>query len=127
MDKTSDEFDAVVLDHFPEALAVVSYGILHRLGNRVPYQAHMALRTRDSENEGAKIYVYQEANGIFTLPALDTYRASSSALAHTRTLSFLKPLLGGPFFDLEAAWEEHTALEFQARNVEQTMVWNDVR
>jgi hypothetical protein len=33
----------------------------------------------------------------------------------------LKPLLGGPFFDLEAVWEEHTRYEFGERDVEKTM------
>jgi carboxymethylenebutenolidase len=33
----------------------------------------------------------------------------------------LKPLLGGPFFDLEAVWEEHTKFEFGERDVAKTM------
>ena len=41
--------------------------------------------------------------------------------AHTRSLVFLKPLLGGPFFDLEAIWDEHTRFEFENRSVEHTM------
>ncbi|KAI4676691.1 uncharacterized protein J4E84_009526 [Alternaria hordeiaustralica] len=31
------------------------------------------------------------------------------------------PLVGGPFFDLEAVWEEHTKFEFGERDVEKTM------
>jgi carboxymethylenebutenolidase len=42
-------------------------------------------------------------------------------VAHTRSLSFLKPLMGGPYFDLEAIWDEHTRYEFAVRSVEETM------
>ena len=55
------------------------------------------------------------------LPASEDYHASSAGLAHTRSLSFLKPLLDGPYFDLEAIWDEHTKFEFEERDVGETM------
>jgi carboxymethylenebutenolidase len=42
-------------------------------------------------------------------------------VSHTRSLSFLKAQLGGPIFDLEAIWDEHTEYEFATRSVAQTM------
>lgn len=57
----------------------------------------------------------------FAIPADEHFHASSASVAHTRTLSFLKPLMGGPYFDLEKIWDEHTYWEFEARDVEQTM------
>ncbi|KAK7962016.1 uncharacterized protein PG986_002841 [Apiospora aurea] len=57
----------------------------------------------------------------FAIPADGHFHAGSASVAHTRTLSFLKPLVGGPFFDLEKIWDEHTYWEFEARDVEQTM------
>ena len=36
-------------------------------------------------------------------------------------LAFFKPRMGGPYFDLELLWDEHTYYEFGARNVEHTM------
>ena len=33
----------------------------------------------------------------------------------------MKPLLGGPYFDLEAIWDEHTKYEFEDRSVDKTM------
>ncbi|KAK8075418.1 hypothetical protein PG997_010081 [Apiospora hydei] len=57
----------------------------------------------------------------FAVPADEHFHAGSASVAHTRTLSFLKPLVGGPFFDLEKIWDEHTYWEFEARDVEQTM------
>ncbi|KAF8192418.1 hypothetical protein BJ912DRAFT_1021735 [Pholiota molesta] len=49
------------------------------------------------------------------------YAPGSAAIAHSRTLVFLRKWLGGPFFDLEAIWDEHTYYEFEARSVAKTM------
>lgn len=46
---------------------------------------------------------------------------SSGGVAHTRSLTFIKKHLNGPYFDLEKIWEEHTYFEFADRSVEKTM------
>lgn len=51
----------------------------------------------------------------------ESYDHSAAALAHTRTLQFLKPRIGGPWFDLERIWEQHTWYEFVGRSVAKTM------
>jgi carboxymethylenebutenolidase len=105
--------------------AVVSYGCSHptEVTAVAPYLAHVAGRYRGSKTEtGLKIHEYPDTLGIFVLPAHDTYVSSAAAVAHTRTLSFIKPLLGGPYFDLESIWDEHTLYEFGERSVEKTMV-----
>jgi carboxymethylenebutenolidase len=66
-------------------------------------------------------HAYPGAARFFPIPAHADYRASAAAVAHTRSLSFLKPLMGGPYFDLEAIWDEHTRYEFADRSVEETM------
>jgi carboxymethylenebutenolidase len=43
------------------------------------------------------------------------------SVSHSRSLSFLKPLMNGPYFDLEVIWDEHTYWEFENRSVENTM------
>ncbi|KAK8162698.1 hypothetical protein IWX90DRAFT_471889 [Phyllosticta citrichinensis] len=68
-----------------------------------------------------KIHAYPTASPHFALPSSPNYSSGPTSLSHTRTLSFLKPLLGGPFFDLEAIWDEHTYHEFAARDVPATM------
>ncbi|KAF1959332.1 NTF2-like protein [Byssothecium circinans] len=70
-----------------------------------------------------KTYRYLTApkDSSWILPADDAYHAPSASLAHTRTLQFLKPLLNGPYFDLEAIWEEHCQYEFSERSVAKTM------
>ncbi|KAL8334992.1 hypothetical protein RB598_009280 [Gaeumannomyces tritici] len=67
------------------------------------------------------LHAYREALPNFVLPAHANYRGSSAAVAHTRTLTFLRPLVGGPFFDLEAIWDEHCYFEFGDRAVAKTM------
>ncbi|KAI1259694.1 hypothetical protein F5Y18DRAFT_289746 [Xylariaceae sp. FL1019] len=57
----------------------------------------------------------------FVLPDSPDFHYTSASTSHTRSLSFLKAQLGGPIYDLEAIWDEHTALEFATRSVAQTM------
>ncbi|KPM35213.1 hypothetical protein AK830_g11358 [Neonectria ditissima] len=57
----------------------------------------------------------------FATPFSSEFNYSAEAVSHTRNLTFLKPLVGGPFFDLEAIWDEHTHYEFNDRSVEHTM------
>ncbi|KAL1631319.1 hypothetical protein SLS54_000078 [Diplodia seriata] len=66
-------------------------------------------------------HVYPTAPPNFTLPAHPSYRSGPAALAHTRSLAFIKPLVGGPSFDLEAIWNEHCLYEFGERAVDKTM------
>ncbi|KAF2806645.1 carboxymethylenebutenolidase [Mytilinidion resinicola] len=68
-----------------------------------------------------KHHTYPSALPNFVLPSHANHHPSSAALSHTRTLSFLKPLLHGPYFDLEAIWDEHTLYEFSERSVSKTM------
>ncbi|CAD6443864.1 9dfc0452-b5ea-4a33-ba6e-1b68379140e2 [Sclerotinia trifoliorum] len=66
-------------------------------------------------------HVYDTNSTNFVLPSHDDYKSGAASLAHTRSLSFIKKHLGGPIFDLEAIWDEHTLFEFGERNVEKTM------
>jgi carboxymethylenebutenolidase len=58
---------------------------------------------------------------LFATPFTADFLYHADSVAHTRTLSFLKPLMDGPYFDLEAIWDEHTYYEFENRSVECTM------
>ncbi|KAK0732223.1 hypothetical protein B0H67DRAFT_549832 [Lasiosphaeris hirsuta] len=83
----------------------------------IPTLAHLPVTTPNTLTLTA--YTYTPA--FLPLPSAASYSASSTKLSHTRSLAFLKPRLGGPHFDLEAIWEEHTRLEFADRSVEATM------
>ncbi|KAF2266033.1 hypothetical protein CC78DRAFT_559507 [Lojkania enalia] len=66
-------------------------------------------------------YLEAKAEKYWVLPSDEDYHAASASLAHTRSLTFLKPLLNGPFFDIEEVWDEHCYYEFGERDVEKTM------
>lgn len=68
----------------------------------------------------AHIYDATESSN-FILPSHSAYDPGAAGVAHTRSLGFIKKHLGGPIFDLEAIWDEHTLYEFGERNVEKTM------
>ncbi|KKK15204.1 hypothetical protein ARAM_002023 [Aspergillus rambellii] len=68
------------------------------------------------------VYSYPEASSTgFIVPGHSDFKISSAGVAHTRSLTFIKKHMGGPFFDLEKIWEEHTYYEFGDRSVEKTM------
>jgi carboxymethylenebutenolidase len=86
--------------------------MIHRVGNVIAD----VCRTTDI------IHVYENQKSTnFVLPSHDHFEPSAAGVAHTRTLGFLRKHLGGPIFDLEAIWDEHTLFEFGERNVEKTM------
>jgi carboxymethylenebutenolidase len=57
----------------------------------------------------------------FATPFTADFHYNSEAVSHTRNLTFLKPKVGGPYFDLETIWDEHTYYEFADRSVQHTM------
>jgi carboxymethylenebutenolidase len=68
-----------------------------------------------------KEYYYPNAQGQWFSAGGADFDYSAESVAHTRNLQFLKPKMGGPYFDLEEIWEEHTYYEFADRSVEHTM------
>lgn len=68
------------------------------------------------------IYDYPStASEIFARPFDKHFDYANEAVSHSRSLAFLKKRMNGPWFDLEAIWDEHTYFEFGERNVEKTM------
>ncbi|OAX82049.1 hypothetical protein ACJ72_03606 [Emergomyces africanus] len=123
--------DMVSLSSIPEIVGIASYGadvaiysnnskqpakvLLHLSGNGIT----AATPTADDH---LKIYKYPDAKSPnFVIPQHAHFIPSTAAVAHTRTLSFLKGKIGGPLFDIEAIWEEHTYFEFVEQSVNKTM------
>ncbi|KAI2631108.1 hypothetical protein GGS21DRAFT_163912 [Xylaria nigripes] len=91
------------------------FKLLHLYGPQSPSPS-------SSSSPKTKQYHYPSAQSRdFIHPFSPTYNHAAASLSHTRTLTFLKSHLGGPNFDLEAIWDEHTALEFATRSVARTM------
>ncbi|PPQ65938.1 hypothetical protein CVT26_010700 [Gymnopilus dilepis] len=101
--------------------AFIGYGSLTPPDFNIPSLAHLTVKQPESSNKLLTSHVYQTKSPEFVLPQADAYDPGNAALAHTRTLVFLRKHLGGPFFDLEAIWDEHTFFEFQERSVAKTM------
>lgn len=57
----------------------------------------------------------------FATPFHPKFSYADEAVSHSRSLTFLKRVMDGPYFDLEAIWDEHTYYEFGDRSVEKTM------
>ncbi|KAK2050797.1 carboxymethylenebutenolidase [Colletotrichum somersetense] len=114
---------AEVLHSHPEIKAAVFF---NKLGQAlaVPTLFHLPgtqAEAQKATTSTAKTYSYPAVRDFFVIPSHPNFNANAAGLAHTRTLTFLKPILGGPYFDLEAVWEEHTLFEFGERSVEKTM------
>ena len=110
-------------------LAAVVYGNASDYQNlthlKIPVLRHLAgvegvneVPNRDDE----RTYYYGDTvSHKFAQPFTAEFSYSTEAVSHTRNLTFLKPVMGGPFFDLEDIWEEHMYYEFTDRSVEHTM------
>ncbi|CAK7205880.1 hypothetical protein SEUCBS139899_008660 [Sporothrix eucalyptigena] len=66
-------------------------------------------------------YWYSSAQPDFAVPFQPGFHYATESVSHTRSLMFLKARMGGPSFDLEQLWDEHTYYEFGDRSVEHTM------
>lgn len=70
----------------------------------------------------SKIYEYPSMDSpSFAVPFCEEFEYATEAVSHSRNLAFVKKVMGGPYFDLELLWEEHTFYEFGSRSVENTM------
>ncbi|KAK9234459.1 hypothetical protein V1525DRAFT_58577 [Lipomyces kononenkoae] len=101
-------------------VAYVSYDEW-KIGSK-PGMLHLASRDALEKTDSLTPYTYPGAlSSGFVLPGHVDFKPSLASLAHTRTITFLKKYLQGPFFDLEAIWDEHTYFEFENRSVPRTM------
>jgi carboxymethylenebutenolidase len=69
---------------------------------------------------GVEIFVYPGADHGFNCPERHAFDKAASLMAHSRSLTTFRTAMG-PHYDLSALWEQHTYLEFGARDVEATM------
>ncbi|KAL1966225.1 hypothetical protein VTN77DRAFT_4777 [Rasamsonia byssochlamydoides] len=122
-------FHDTLLAYQSQIVATVTYDDEWTLPDSIPTLLHLhgkrdrpaAAQKQDNDNS-LSTYAYPEATSAgFIVPGHPDFRLSSAGVAHTRTLTFLKKHMNGPFFDLEKIWEEHTSFEFANRSVEKTM------
>ncbi|KAI1274843.1 hypothetical protein F5Y07DRAFT_191614 [Xylaria sp. FL0933] len=108
----------------PRLVASVSFSTAWSLSSK-PELLHLAGPANPDPKASpstTKHHYYAAAKSAsFVLPSSQAFHYASAGVSHTRSLSFLRAALGGPFFDLEAIWDEHTAHEFATRSVARTM------
>jgi carboxymethylenebutenolidase len=107
---------AVVYSHESESstLEPADIPILRHLAGKKPEAAKQQDLVKDFYYPNAKSH-------RFASPFQDQFDYWAESLSHTRILQFFKPIMNGPYFDLETIWDEHTYYEFADRSVEHTM------
>lgn len=116
------------LSNVPDIVSAVVYTNADDLTGlapaNIPLLRHVvgpAAKQGTGQSSGA-VYYYPKAQSLaFATPFHQHFDYNMESVSHTRNLQFLKPKVGGPYFDLEYIWEEHTHYEFADRSVEHTM------
>ncbi len=112
--------DAISRD--PRISCVVSFGTAAAVSSTVPIAFHVPTSYEAPEtNASTSVHKYKTPSPYFVLPQAEDYKPTFASIAHTRNVVFLRKHIGGPHFDIEAIWDEHTYFEFEVRSVSQTM------
>jgi carboxymethylenebutenolidase len=116
------------LTGFSEIVGVVTYADTAKstvaTASPIPSVHHLAGKSAEKLPRTGQLtaYDYPSVKSYqFAVPFTPGFDYSTEAVSHTRNLTFLKKLMNGPYFDLEAIWDEHTYYEFENRSVEHTM------
>lgn len=118
----NEKVTTAITDNLNDVAGIVSFGAFAPKVT-VPLLQHL-VEAPSPKDAGSlnSAYIYPEVAGDnFVHPNHAHYKPSSAAVAHTRSLTFLKKHSIGPIFDLEAIWDEHTEYEFGNRSVANTM------
>ncbi|KAF4345858.1 carboxymethylenebutenolidase [Fusarium beomiforme] len=118
------------VDSFSQISGAVIFGDLTGdensgiVSSKVPQLHHLAGSASKAlpRTKAVTAYDYPKANSyLFATPFSKDFSYNMESVSHSRSLSFLKPLMNGPYFDLEVIWDEHTYWEFDNRSVVNTM------
>jgi carboxymethylenebutenolidase len=85
----------------------------------VPAEARDAIAAAVA-GKNIEIFVYPGADHGFNCSERPAFDKAASLMAHSRSLTTFRGAMG-PHYDLSALWEQHTYLEFGARDAEATM------
>lgn len=113
---------ARVIPNDPRLVCLILYGSSLNEPSTVPILSHLpASAEKGTPSALNPVHVYTSTSHNFVLPHVAEYDPGNAALAHSRSLVFLRKWLEGPIFDLEAIWDEHCYFEFDVRSVAKTM------
>ncbi|KAH9836779.1 uncharacterized protein C8Q71DRAFT_857983 [Rhodofomes roseus] len=107
----------------PEIVAIVAFtDTVEHVKLPKPTQYHLPGRTAIPDTGTAEVVTHEHATSpFFVFVQSGAYEPSAATAAHSKSLVFLRKHIGGPHFDIEAIWEEHTYFEFEVRSVAKTM------
>src|SRR5258708_5941810 len=86
----------------------------------VPPEAREKIRAAFSAHDSAEFHVYADAGHAFNNDRRESFDPFAAQLARARSIGLLRHALG-PRYDLSALWDNHTAQEFNDRDVDATM------
>ncbi|KAJ6627397.1 hypothetical protein B0H10DRAFT_1994276 [Mycena sp. CBHHK59/15] len=110
------------LPHDPRLLCLVVYGYSLDAPAPVPTLVFLPSgHTAPAPSASVTVCKIESPFPSFVLPQSVEFHVAAASIAHSKAAVFFKKYLGGPFFDLEAIWEEHTYFEFEVRSVAKTM------
>ncbi|KAM5350839.1 hypothetical protein ACJ41O_007344 [Fusarium nematophilum] len=120
---------ATRLGAYPQIVGAALYGNLEGseltlASAQIPQVHHFAGKTSEvlHRTKDLTAYDYPTAQSfLFATPFQNQFSYALESVSHTRNLAFFKRLMNGPYFDLEAIWDEHVYYEFENRSVECTM------
>lgn len=112
----------------PEIACIATFTEPFPSQSHIPTYFHTCNTPEDyAKTNNVTVSTYPNTQIHFILPNSATYDPPAASIAHSRNLVFLKKHIGGPVFDIEAIWEDHTYWEFERRSVAQTMATMVVR
>ncbi|CAK5276090.1 unnamed protein product [Mycena citricolor] len=121
-------YDPAALDEIVLALSsdsrfacLVVYGSCPSGTVPIPTLALVPCGSSDTSKTSLSVFKVDSGAPHFSLPQSNEFESSSASIAHSKAAVHIKKYLGGPYFDLEAIWEEHTYFEFEVRSVAKTM------
>ncbi len=105
-----------------EAAAITCPMVLHfaELDRFSPPDVRARIGRAFAGRSDVEIFLYPGVDHAFNAPERASFDKPASLMAHTRSLALFRRVLG-PRYDLSALWENHTSLEFGARDAAATM------
>ncbi|KAK5993886.1 hypothetical protein PT974_07323 [Cladobotryum mycophilum] len=119
-----DQIADNILDYLeslpPQITALLAFSPSHRL--KATDEAQVSYYARSGSSGGGSSSSQADSSQM-PLHILKQNECDplSARMVRTANLEFLKERLGGPRFELEAIWDEHTRWEFEDRSVAQTV------
>ena len=105
-----------------EAAAITCPFVFHfaEADRFVPEAARQQIAQAFAGRSDVHCFVYPGCDHAFNNPGRPSFDKAAALMAHSRTIALFREVMG-PHYDLSALWDQHTFLEFGARDAVATM------